>query len=95
MNGFQLSGLMCIRPTTATSSTIATLSTTMALLTRADSRMPITRTVDISATMKTAGRLMMAPVKFSPACAQPGAAIVPTWAAVHHAVGDPASASGS
>src|SRR5881397_3197525 len=88
MNGFQFDGVMCDRPTMTTSSTIATLRTTMKLFSRADSRIPITRTVDISATMTTAGRLTIAPVKLSPACAHPGTAIVPTWAAVHHTVGD-------
>jgi len=66
----------------------------MRLFTRADSRIPTTSTVDMSTTMSTAGRLMMAPVKLSPECAHSGAAMVPTWAAVHHAVGDTVSTSG-
>jgi len=58
----------------------------MALFTRADSLIPITSTADITATMKTAGRLMIAPVRFSPGCAHPAAWAV-TCAAVHSCVG--------
>src|ERR1041384_1096410 len=94
MKGFQFAGVMCETPTTATSSTIATLRITMQLLTFADSRIPITSTVDIRATMHTAGRLMLAPVKLNPACAHPGVAIDPTCAAVHHSVGDAERAGG-
>ena len=73
MNGFQLVGLMCERLTTTTSSTIATLRITIRVLTRADSRMPITSTVDITSTMATAGRLMTAPVRLSPTWPHPAA----------------------
>ena len=43
----------------------------MKLLTEADSLIPTTRMVLITATMKTAGRLSSAPVRLRPACAQP------------------------
>ena len=58
----------------------------MKLLTVADSLMPITRMVDISATTKTAGALTRAPVRLSPAWAHPATASR-TSAAVHHWVG--------
>src|SRR3989442_13890928 len=61
MNGVQLALRRCDRLTSTTSSTIATLRITMTLLTRADSRIPITNTADITATMRAAGRLMMGP----------------------------------
>src|SRR5205823_12880390 len=86
MNGVQLAGRTCGRPTSTTSKTIPTLRTTIRLLTRADSLIPMTSTADISATMPTAGRLMMAPVRLSPGWAQPTAWAV-TWAMVHNCVG--------
>ena len=58
----------------------------MILLTRADSRIPITSTADITATMRTAGRLTIAPVAFSPTWAHP-AAWAATCPAVHNCVG--------
>src|SRR5437879_8776663 len=66
----------------------------MRLLTCADSLMPITGIVDISATTNTAGRLTIAPVRLSPVCAQPAR---PAWtfAAVHHVVGAAVSPAGS
>ena len=45
-------------------------------------------------TMKTAGRLIHAPVKTSPAFEQPAIA-ASTFACVHHCVGEPASWAGS
>src|SRR5689334_12284195 len=66
---------------------IATLVTTMKLLTDADSLMPITRIVVQMAMMNSAGRLMSAPVRLRPVCAQPAICAV-TFAAVHHTVGD-------
>jgi len=58
----------------------------MTLLTRADSLIPITSTADITATMRTAGRLMIAPVGFSPTCVHP-TAWAATCPAVHNCVG--------
>jgi APA family basic amino acid/polyamine antiporter len=66
ISGVQLAGLTWARPTPTISSTIATLRMTIRLLTRADSLMPITRIVLIRATMKTAGRLTVAPVMLRP-----------------------------
>src|SRR5947208_15185686 len=86
MNGVQLARLKCDRLTTTTSRTIATLRITMTLLTRADSRIPITSTADITATMRTAGRLMIAPVGFRPTWEHP-AAWAAACAAVHNCVG--------
>src|SRR2546421_11826941 len=86
MNGVQLARLTCDRLTSTTNRTIATLRITMTLLTRADSRIPITNTADITATMRTAGRLMIAPVGFSPTWEHP-AACAATCAAVHNCVG--------
>src|SRR5437762_12227087 len=87
MNGVQLAGRTCGKPKSTTSKTIPTLRMTISLLTRADSLSPMTNTADISATMPTAGRLTMAPVRFSPGWAQPTAWAV-TWAMVTaHAVG--------
>src|SRR5204863_9227000 len=71
-----------------------TLRMTMKLLTVADSLMPMTRIVDMRMTMNTAGRLIHAPVKTSPALVQPTTAAV-TFACVHHCVGEPASCAGS
>src|SRR6266436_7229676 len=86
MKGVQLARLRCDTPMSTTNRTIATLRITMRLLTRADSLIPITSTADISATMNTAGRLMIAPVRFSPAWAHPPAWAA-AWAAVHNCVG--------
>src|SRR5213082_431400 len=77
---------MCDRPTSATSSTMATFRITMRLFTRADSLIPMTSTADISATIKTAGRLTIAPVRLSPGCAHP-TAWAATCAVVHSWVG--------
>ena len=68
---------------------IVTFRITMKLLTLADSLMPITRIVDISTTMNTAGKLSHAPVKFRPARPQPATACS-TCRAVHHCVGEAA-----
>src|SRR2546430_16078010 len=86
MNGVQLAGRTCGRATSTTSKTIPTLRMTIRLLTRADSLIPMTSTADISATMPTAGRLTIAPVRLSPGWAQPTAWAV-TWAMVHNCVG--------
>src|ERR1700756_3847783 len=86
MKGVQLAGLTRDRPTNTTSRTIATLRITITLLTRADSLIPITSTADITATMRTAGRLMIAPVGLSPTWVHP-AAWAATCAAVHNCVG--------
>src|ERR1041385_7950506 len=88
MKGCQLEGVMCLSPIAMMIITMSTLRITMMLLTLADSLIPMTRMVDISATMNTAGRLISAPVRLSPACAQPGAAIDPACDAVHHTVGE-------
>jgi len=58
----------------------------MRVFTRADSFIPMISTADISATMPTAGRLMIAPVRLSPGCAHPTAWAV-TCAVVHSCVG--------
>jgi len=81
-----LARLTCDTPTSTTNRTIATLRITMRLLTRADSLIPITSTADISVTIPTAGRLMMAPVKFSPGWAHPTTCAA-TCVAVHNCVG--------
>src|SRR6267154_3128264 len=81
-------------PTATTSRMIVTLSMTMKLLTVADSLMPMTRIVDMRMTMNTAGRLIHAPVKTSPAFVHPATAAV-TFAWVHHCVGEPASCAGN
>src|SRR2546429_10015022 len=86
MNGVQLARLKCDRLTSTTSRTIATLRITMTLLTRADSLIPITSTADITATMRTAGRLTIAPVGLSPTWEHP-AAWAATCAAVHNCGG--------
>src|SRR5213593_1455890 len=86
MKGVQLARLTCDTPTSTTNRTIATLRITMRLLTRADSLIPITSTADISPTIPTAGRLMMAPVKFSPGWAHPTTCAA-TCVAVHNCVG--------
>jgi hypothetical protein len=62
------------------------LRITIRLFTLADSRMPMTRMVDISATMITAGRLTSAPVMFRPVWAHPATPLA-TFSAVHQAVG--------
>ena len=93
MNGFQLLAVMCDNPTATIKRMIATFRITMKLLTFADSLMPMTRIVDIRTTMNTAGRLIQAPVKFSPACPQP-AAPAAACASVHHCVGDAESCAG-
>src|SRR5438876_401473 len=76
MNGVQLAGRTCGRPTSTTSKTIPTLRMMIRLLTLADSLIPMTSTADISATMPTAGRLTIAPVRFSPG-----------WGATHRVSG--------
>src|SRR4029077_4567712 len=86
MKGVQFARLTCDTPTHTTSRTIATLRITMALLTWADCLIPMTSTADMTATMRTAGRLTIAPVRLSPGCAHPTAWAVP-WAAVHNWVG--------
>src|SRR5512141_1339574 len=53
----QLIGLMSVAPTAQKKRMIAILSTTIALLELADSRMPMTRMTVISATIRNAGRL--------------------------------------
>src|ERR1041384_1377904 len=84
---------MCPSATAMTRKMIVTLSITMKLLTVADSLMPMTRTVDIRMTMKTAGRLIHAPVKMSPTFEHPATAAV-TLACEHHCGGEPASCAG-
>src|SRR2546428_11304369 len=81
-------------PTATMSRMIVTLRMTMKLLTVADSLMPMTSTVDIRMTMKTAGRLIHAPVNISPAFVQPAIAAW-TLAVVHHCVGEAASCAGN
>ena len=83
----------CPRPMPTMRKMMASLSSTMKLLTRADSLMPITRIVDITATMNTAGRLTRAPVRLRPVCAQPAMAAC-TLAVVHHVVGAAVSVAG-
>ncbi len=61
-NGCQFAGFTNWKPKPITRKTIATLTKTMMLLKRADSRMPITSSVVMTATRKTAGRLISAPV---------------------------------
>src|ERR1041384_8768975 len=73
---------------------IRSLRRTIHVLTVADSLISITSTVDISTTMKTAGRLIHAPVKTSPAFRHPATPAV-TLACVHHCVGEPASCAGN
>src|ERR1041384_5856334 len=75
MKGFQFDGLRCESPTAMITRTMVTLRSTITLLTPADSLIPITRMVDISATMKTAGRLISAPVRLSPVWTQPATAL--------------------
>src|SRR5437667_493617 len=94
MSGFQLAAVMWVKPTATIKKMMVSLSSTMKLLTFADSLMPITRIVDITATTNTAGRLMMAPVRLSPVCAHPAMAAW-TFAAVHHVVGAAVSPAGS
>src|SRR3989442_6210585 len=86
MNGVQLAGRTCGKPTSTTSKTMPTLRMTIRLLTRADSLIPMTSTADISATMATAGRLMIAPVMLSPGWAHPTTCAA-TCVAVHNCVG--------
>src|SRR5262245_40985699 len=86
MKGFQLDETTCGMPTAMMIRTMMTLRMTMTLFTLADSLIPMTRIVDIRATMNTAGMLISAPVRLRPAWAQPGAAIEPTCDAVHHMV---------
>jgi hypothetical protein len=52
------------KPATINATTIATLITTMTLLTLVDSWMPMTRSVETAAIMSMAGTLRMAPVWF-------------------------------
>src|ERR1700693_724916 len=57
MNGCQLAGLTACAAPTMNSSTTATFTNTMTLLTLADSLMPMTSRVVMIAIMMTAGRL--------------------------------------
>src|ERR1043166_2641596 len=93
MKGFQFDGLRCESPTAMITRTMVTLRSTITLLTPADSLIPITRMVDISATMKTAGRLISAPVRLSPEWTQPATALW-TCPVVHQTVGDLVSRAG-
>ena len=60
MNGCQLAGLMAWAAPMMNSSTTATFTNTITLLTFADSLMPMTRSVVMIAMMMTAGRLKTA-----------------------------------
>src|SRR6266513_4689510 len=84
---------MCPNPTAMIKRMIVTLRITIRLLTLADSLMPITRMVDITTTMNTAGRLTHAPVKLSPRCKHPATACC-TCTPVHHCVGEAARCAG-
>ena len=59
MNGVWFAGLMKPQPIPITSSTIATLMTTMMLLTNADSWVPRISSAVSSARMNTAGMFMI------------------------------------
>jgi hypothetical protein len=58
-SGVWLAGLMKPQPNAITSSTMVTLVTTMMELTKADSRVPRTRSMVRRRRMPTAGRFMM------------------------------------
>src|SRR6476646_6335765 len=87
MKGCQLAVFTYLSPTPTIRSTMSTLTITMTLLTEADSLMPITRMVDMRATMNTAGTLSSAPVKLRPSWAHPATARL-TSPTVHQRVGD-------
>src|SRR6478735_7047152 len=70
-----------------------TFTSTMAVLSFVDSLIPITSTVEISATISTAGRFTRAPVMLSPACTHPAIALA-TSPSVHQAVGNLVSPGG-
>ncbi len=72
---------------------MSTFTMTMMLLSLDDSLIPITSTVEISATIKTAGTLTSAPVRLSPEWAHP-ARPEATSLAVHQAVGEFVSVAG-
>src|SRR5258706_16190105 len=67
MNGCQFAWFTYMNPNPITRSTIVILRMTMKLLKRADSLMPMTRSVVISAISTIAGRLITAPVCENPA----------------------------
>ncbi len=89
MNGCQFAGWMNSAPAPMTTSTIATLMTTMTAFTVADSLTPTTSSAVTATVMRTAGRLKTATVAGMPPLAScttvPGAALIaagmvhPSW----------------
>src|ERR1700682_4037944 len=89
----QLAGFTYFIPKRMNRSTTASFSTTIRLLTLADSLIPMTRIVDASTTMSMAGRLKNDPVRFQPGCKQAATALV-TSAEVHQRSGAEVTAVG-
>src|SRR3954464_15815761 len=93
MNGCQLPGFTYLTAKTMNMSTTASFSTTIRLLTLADSLMPMTRMVEASPTMSMAGGLNSQPGRFHPGWTHDATALV-TSALVHQRSGAEVTVAG-